>query len=246
MNFCEFTNNIHLANGDCLKLIEKIDAKVDLLITDPPYNLGLFMKKRNTNLARMRRNHFSAANWDNLEYTHWINNMHVFFEKIQQVMKKRGNLLVFMSLIKIESMINIAEQYGFYYKTTGVWHKTNPMPRNMNIHFVNSLEGWIHFVYKGTSGFFNNKNRLLHDYIETSVTPLKEKKYGKHPTQKPISLIQHFVDILSDEGSVICDPFMGSGTTAVVAKKLGRIFYGIELESHYFDIVKKRLDNENC
>ncbi|MGQ0517432.1 DNA methyltransferase, partial [Bacillus sp. D-CC] len=71
-------------------------------------------------------------------------------------------------------------------------------------------------------------------FIETGLTPKSEKKFGKHPTQKPEKLIQHFVEILSHPNDLIIDPFMGSGTTAVVSKKCGRRFFGTELNSEYF------------
>ena len=67
----------------------------------------------------------------------------------------------------------------------------------MNLHFVNSTEAWIYFTYKTRTGTFNNSGALIHDFIETSVTPNGERRYGRHPTQKPESLIQHFVEILS-------------------------------------------------
>ncbi|WP_418179827.1 DNA-methyltransferase [Aliarcobacter lanthieri] len=244
-HFIQCTNDIYIANKNCLDLIDILDDKVDLLITDPPYNLGLFMHRRNTNLKKMRENHFSASNWDNLEHEDWIKYVDNFFEKTTKIMSKKGSLIIFMSLIKIESVIKLAEKYGFYYKTTGIWHKTNPMPRNMNIHFVNSVEGWIYFVFKGTSGTFNNNGKVIHDYVETSITPMGEKKFGKHPTQKPEKLIEHFIKTLSNEGDVIFDPFMGSGTSAVISKRLKRKFYGIELEKDYFEIAKKRLENED-
>lgn len=243
--FTECVKDTFIANKNCLDLIEKLDDKVDLLITDPPYNLGLFMHRRNTNLKKMRENHFSASNWDNLEHEDWIKYVDEFFEKTTKIMNKKGSLIIFMSLIKVESVIKIAEKHGFYYKTTGAWHKTNPMPRNMNIHFVNSIEGWIYFIYKGTSGTFNNNGKMMHDYIETSITPMGEKKFGKHPTQKPIKLIEHFIKTLSNKGDVVFDPFMGSGTSAVVSYRLKRKFYGIELEKDYFEITEKRLIDED-
>ena len=70
-------------------------------------------------------------------------------------MKKGGSIIVFMAIIKVETVIKLAEKYGFYYKTTGIWHKKNPMPRNMNLHFVNSTEAWIYFTYKTRTGTFN-------------------------------------------------------------------------------------------
>lgn len=149
---------------------------------------------------------------------------------------------MFMSLIKIETIIQLATKHGFYYKTTGIWHKTNPMPRNMNLHFVNSTEAWLYFTYRTRTGTFNNEGKLFHDFIETSLVTKNEKIFGKHPTQKPIQLISHFVELLSNSGDLIVDPFMGSGTTGVVAKSLGRNFIGIELSEEYFDISSKRIE----
>ena len=154
-------------------------------------------------------------------------------------------MIVFMAIIKVETIIRLAEKHGFYYKTTGIWHKTNPMPRNMNLHFVNSTEAWIYFTYKTRTGTFNNSGALIHDFIETSVTPNGERRYGKHPTQKPESLIQHFVEILSNENEWVFDPFMGSGTTGVVAKRTGRNFIGVELNKDYFEIAKSRIEGKS-
>ena len=106
---------------------------------------------------------------------------------------------------------------------------------------MNSTEAWIYFTYKTRTGTFNNSGAMLHDFIETSVTPNGERKYGKHPTQKPESLIKHFVDVLSNEEDWILDPFMGSGTTGVVAKKSNRNFVGIELNEEYYKIAEERI-----
>ena len=73
------------------------------------------------------------------------------------------------------------------------------------------------------------------------LPPNGERRYGKHPTQKPEILIQHFIDVLSNEGDYVLDPFMGSGTTGVVAQKNNRQFIGIELDKKYFDIAISRI-----
>jgi DNA modification methylase len=234
---------IDLHNQNCLNVLDKIkNDSVNLIVTDPPYNLGLFMSNRDTNLGKMRDNFFGDAGWDDLDYDEWQDSMNKFFEKASRIIVSGGSMIIFMSIIKVETIIKLAEKYGFYYKTTGIWHKTNPMPRNMNLHFVNSTEAWIYFTYKTRTGTFNNNGKLLHDFIETSVTPSSEKKFGKHPTQKPESLISYFVDVLSNEGETVLDPFMGSGTTGVICKKTKRNFIGIELDETYFNIAKKRID----
>ena len=238
-------NSIKLINGNCLEEMEKLpDNSVDLIVTDPPYNLGNFMRARDTNLKKMRDNFFGDAGWDDLEFEQWVQHMNDFFTQSKRVLKKGGSMIVFMAIIKVESIISIAESNGLYYKTTGIWHKTNPMPRNMNLHFINSVESWIYFTNITRTGTFNNDRKALHDFIESSVAPKREKRYGGHPTQKPESVIQHFVDTLSNPGDVVMDPFMGSGTTGVVSKRTGRSFIGIELQPNYFQICLKRMADE--
>lgn len=236
-------SNIELYNDNCIDVMQTIQqSSVDFILTDPPYNLGKFMKDRQTNLKRMRENFFGAAGWDDLEYEEWLAHMEEFFEMSSKVLKKGGALLIFMSLLKVESIVRIAEKYGFYYKTTGIWHKLNPMPRNMNLHFINSTEGWIYFINNGRTGTFNNNGKPIHDFIETSLTPMNERKYGKHPTQKPEQLLEHFIKILSNENDIILDPFMGSGSTGKVAKQNNRNFIGVELSKEYFEIAKNRIN----
>lgn len=233
---------VKLYNQDCINAMKEIEeSSVDLILTDPPYNLGNFMKNRDTNLKKMRENFFGSAGWDDMEFGDWEKAMDDFFKASAKVMKKGGSMIVFMAIIKVETIIRLAEKHGFYYKTTGIWHKTNPMPRNMNLHFVNSTEAWIYFTYKTRTGTFNNDGAMFHDFVETSVTGNGERKYGKHPTQKPESLMQHFVDLLSNPQECVLDPFMGSGTTGVAAKRLDRNFIGVELDETYFNMASKRI-----
>lgn len=235
---------MNLYNGDCSVEMKKIsDDSVDLILTDPPYNLGNFMINRSTNLAKMRDNFFANAGWDNLEFDEWVEHMDAFFENASRVIKPGGSMVIFMSIIKAETIIKLAEKHGFYYKTTGIWHKLNPMPRNMNLHFVNSTEAWIYFTYKKKTGTFNNDGKMIHDFVETSVVSNGEKKAGKHPTQKPVALLEHFVKLLSNENDLVIDPFMGSGSTGVVCKKNNRNFIGIELDSEYYEIAQKRIED---
>lgn len=245
MEFESIGKNTLLGNGNCVDFLKFIESStVDLILTDPPYNLGDFMHKRNTNLVKMRKNQFAYAGWDNLSQDDWEKEMEVFFKESSRVIKKSGSLLLFMSLIKIETIIKLASKYKFYYKTTGIWHKTNPMPRNMNIHFVNSTEAWVYFIKDDTSGTFNNSGKMVHDFIETSLTTAKEKKFGKHPTQKPTKIISHFIKHLSNQNDVVLDPFMGSGTTGVCSRKMNRKFIGIDLDKEYYALSRTRMLNE--
>ncbi len=231
-----------VGQGDCLKLLETIEPdSIDLILTDPPYNLGRFMRKRGTNIKGMRNNHFAYSGWDDLAFSDWVKEMTIFLNECHRVLKKRGALVMFMSVIKAETIINIATQAGFYYKTVGIWHKTNPMPRNMNLHFINSTESWIYFINDATTGTFNNNGKPIHDFIETATISISEHKIGKHPTQKPKSILQHFVSTLTNEGDVVLDPFMGSGSTGVVCELTNRHFVGFELDTEYYNIACDRI-----
>lgn len=231
-----------LYNEDCIRSMKRLaNGSIDLILTDPPYNLGNFMKGRDTNLKKMRDNFFGDAGWDDLSFEDWEKSMDNFFEESVRVLKKGGAMIVFMAIIKVESIIKIAERHGLYYKTTGIWHKLNPMPRNMNLHFVNSTEAWIYFTYKKRTGTFNNDGKVLHDFIETGVAANGERKFGKHPTQKPVQLMEFFVKVLTNEGETVLDPFMGSGSVGVAAQKNNRNFIGVEINENYFQIATRRI-----
>ncbi len=171
--------------------------------------------------------------------------MRKFFEEASRVLKTGGNMIVFMSILRIETIRLLAEEYDFWYSTTGIWHKTNPMPRNMHLRFINSHEPWMYFIYKAKSGIFNNNGKALHDFVEFPLTPRSEKTLGKHPTQKPVSMMEYFINTLSDKSDTVLDPFMGSGSTGVGAVKTGRNFIGFEREKEYFEIAERRIKNEN-
>lgn len=231
-----------LYNDDCINVMKSLDSdSVDLILTDPPYNLGKFMESRDTNLRKMRDNFFGAAGWDDLGYEAWERSMNDFFGESARLLKVGASMVVFMAIIKVETIIRLAESHGMYYKTTGIWHKLNPMPRNMNLHFINSTECWVYFTRGKRTGTFNNSGKVIHDFFETAVTSNGERRFGKHPTQKPVSLMEDFVRILSNDDDVVLDPFMGSGSTGVAALRKHRRFIGIEISPEYFEMATRRI-----
>jgi len=92
---------IKLYNEDCIAAMKKIDDKsISLIVTDPPYNLGNFMKNRDTNLSKMRDNFFGSAGWDDMEFAEWEKSMDDFFKAAAKVMRKGGTMIVFMAIMK--------------------------------------------------------------------------------------------------------------------------------------------------
>ena len=230
-------------NCDCVLGLQKIpDYSIDCVITDPPYNLDNISKRRGYHLNSIRENNFVSAEWDNSSGEDWIGLMEKVLQFFSKKVKVGGNVVIFCSSFKIGELFTMAEKFGLYYKTTGVWHKTNPMPRNMNLHFVCSNEFWIHFVNQKRTGTFNNKGKLLLDFFACSLPSKSERENFKHPTQKPLSLIVPLIEILSNKGDTVLDCFAGSGTTAVGALQSERNFIGFELNKTYFDIANCRIE----
>lgn len=152
-------------------------------------------------------------------------------------------MITFCSTQKTADVLAAAEKAGLYFKTFGVWHKTNPLPRNMKIDFLHSVEMWGYFLKDAKTGTFNGEEKPVHDFVSCPIAMGKERQAGGgHIAQKPVKLMEHFVQLLSNRGEIVLDPFMGTGTTGVAALRLGRSFIGVEKDAKYFDISKARLE----
>ncbi len=99
--FQEISKNCSIAHGDSLKILDGMKKKsVHMILTDPPYNLGKFMHDRNTNMGKLRKNHFSAAGWDKLDYDNWHERMDGFFGKAARVIKIGGSFTAVFVLFR--------------------------------------------------------------------------------------------------------------------------------------------------
>ena len=163
------------------------DNSIDLILTDPPYNLANFCKDRQSNIHTMRPNHFTQSSWDEFDNKSFDVLMSDFLSQAQRVLRRGGGAIIFTSVLRINDLITLAKNTSLYYKTTGIWHKTNPMPRNMKYHFVSSIDPWLYFVNDKRTGTFNNNGKAIHDHIECAVASKRERTQGTHPTQKPES-----------------------------------------------------------
>lgn len=230
-------------NDDCLNVLRDIpDNSVDLILTDPPYNLKALKNRGTNNVKDIRPDYIIGTECDNYSLIDYYKMIDEVVAECSRIAHVGSGLIMFVADDGISTIQNIAKKHNWYFKTAGVWHKTNPIPVNMNLHFLSSLEFWVYFTYKKKTGTFNNNGKPIHNFMETSVTPKSEKKYGKHPTQKPLSITKELVELLSNEGDIVLDPFMGTGTTGVACLMTGREFIGIEKEPEYFEIARKRLE----
>lgn len=228
------SDNIKLYNGDCNDIFKEIENdSISALITDPPYNIS-----RDNNFKTMGRAGIDFGEWDkDFDLTSWINQASI---KI----KKGGNIVIFNDWKNMSYITKSLEENGFEVKDLIRWKKTNAMPRNRDRRFITDYEVAVWAVKKGGKWTFN---RLSETYeipeVIGGLTPKSEKLNGGHPTQKPIYVMEWLIKRLSDEGDVILDPFMGSGSTGVACINTNRKFIGIELDENYFNIAQERIEN---
>ncbi len=243
-----------IINGDSLKELKKIpDESFDLIFADPPYNLQLRNK-----LIRPDRSKVKAVNdkWDQFEsfktYDEFTND---WLLECKRLLKKNGSIWVIGSYHNIFRVGAKIQDLGFWILNDVIWNKNNPMPNFRGTRFTNAHETLIWASKEKNSKYTFNYQSLkcLNDDLQMRSTwslPIcngaeRLKKNGKkiHSTQKPESLLHRVLLSSSNKGDMILDPFLGSGTTATVAKKLGRNYYGIEKEKNYFKAAEERLKN---
>jgi DNA modification methylase len=230
-----------LIQGDALKVLPTLPSEsVDLIVTDPPYfNKG--MKP-----AYKRKGHKDVityfGEWDvfnsDKDYLEFINN---FIDEAKRVMKPNSSVYIFTNDRFISYIRHIIKSKELKYASTIVWHKYNSPPRFIEVAGFISSKEIIAFAYKGKPTF--NKPIDFKELLDVWITPqTPSNERTGHPTQKPLSLIKKIINISSNEGDTILDPFLGSGTTMVAALELKRNCIGIEINKEYIEMVKKRLN----
>ena len=147
------------------------------------------------------------------------------------------------------------EQEGYKIINNITWQKTNPPPNLACRCFTHSTETilWAQKADRKSHHLFNyelmkevNGGKQMKDVWTGSLTKSTEKKEGKHPTQKPEYLLERIVLASTAEGMLVMDPFCGSGTTGVAAKRLGRKFIGLEMREEYLEISRRRLEKTDA
>jgi len=222
--------------GDSRQLIKELpDKSIDLILTDPPYNLSNY-STGNIDLPWRKTINNDLADWDKSSFdpAEWVT-------EFKRILKSTGNIFAFTSynLIGKWHQAFDPEFDTFQYV---VWHKTNPVPKVYRAGFLNSCELIICAWNKGHTWNFSNQ-KDMHNFIETPICMGKERvKNPLHPTQKPVKVLKHIIQIATNEGDVVFDPFMGVGSTGVAALNLGRRFIGFELNKQYYDATIRRLE----
>lgn len=210
--------------ADCLDILPMIPPKqVNLLLTDPPYNIS-----RSNNFQTM-----GSASRIGMDFGEWDKDFDIvgWIEPMSKTLAENANVVIF----------NAWEANNISIKRCLVLNKANPAPFNKDRMFVNDVEFALWGVYnsknKPTGWTFNRRNPVEKCVIDTTV-----QDADVHPTQKDIKVFSKLVDLLSNENDLVLDCFSGSGTTAVACHNLKRRFICIERDPEYAKASQERLE----
>ena len=245
-----------VVNGESLEILKKIpDKSFDLVFADPPYNMQIGEK-----LIRPDHSKVNGVNdeWDQFsDFKHYDDFSKAWLKECKRILKDSGSMWVIGTYHNIFRLGYHIQNLNYWILNDVIWRKNNPMPNFKGTRFTNAHETliWASKNKKSKYTFNYQSLKCLNDDIQMRsdwTLPIcngKErlKKNGKkiHSTQKPEALLHRVILATTNKGDVILDPFLGTGTTAVVAKKLGRKYFGIERDKKYFKAACERINKAN-
>lgn len=231
-------DGVALVQGDSMDLLQRIPTgSIDCIFADPPYFLST---PKGTTCKSGKRAAVSKGDWDR---SSGISSDHEFhrswLRRCQRILKPSGSLWVSGSHHCIFSIGWAAQQMGWRILNSVCWFKPNASPNlscRMLTHSTETVIWMTSQIFSPMMHTFNyaelkaaNKDKQLRDMWSIPVTPKSEKKHGSHPTQKPLALLRRIITASTNPGDVVLDPFIGSGTTMVAARELGRCGVGFDL-----------------
>jgi DNA modification methylase len=224
-------------HGDCLEIIPNLEG-IDLVITDPPYSSGA----RQTNQLRARgamtRGQKFSGEWfgtDNLSTAGFM----FFFRGVVLAVYDRMNtgshFYSFIDWRNYPILANVVESGGIRISNMVVWDKEI---FGMGQNFRNQHE----LVIFGSKG----KPRKCSAHNIPNVIRSKRVRSDEHPTEKPVDILRMFVEMSTEQGEIVLDCFLGSGSTAVACEKTGRRWVGIDISEKYCESAAKRIERERA
>jgi len=241
-------HSIRLLKGNCIEILKQArENSVDMIFADPPY----FLSNGGITCHAGRMVSVNKGKWDK---SRGVEENHKFtlewLKACQRVLKPNGTIWVSGTTHIIHSVGFAMQELGYKILNDIIWYKRNAPPNLSCRYFTHSTEIvlWAaknerskhHFDYQLMRKM--NQGKQMRNVWEISAPPAEEKKFGKHPTQKPIELLKRIILASTHEGDLVLDPFCGSSTTGVAAVLLDRKYVGIDLEDEYLRLSKKRLE----
>ncbi len=248
----EYLNKIHLGNS--IELANAMPAEsIDMIFADPPYNLQI---KHNLYRPDMSRVVGVVEEWDKFDdfqqydqfTTEWVTAM-------RRILKPNGTIWVIGSYHNIFRVGSAIQNLGYWILNDVVWVKHNPMPNFRGTRFTNAHETLIWAAKTANSKYcfnydamkaMNDDSQMRSDWHLSLCSGFERLKNADgitaHPTQKPESLLYRVILASTNVGDVVFDPFSGTGTTAAMAKRMGRHFIGCEMDKNYYELSVARLN----
>jgi site-specific DNA-methyltransferase (adenine-specific) len=247
-----------LVLGDCLEELARLDAEsVDCIFADPPYNLS----NDGFTCHAGRAVSVNKGEWDRSRGVGQDFEFHkAWIEACRRVLKPGGTLWISGTYHSIYACGYALQLLGYHLLNDVAWFKPNASP-NLSCRFFTASHETLLWARKERKGkhVFNYQDmrrgefpkdilkkpgKQMRSVWSIPTPPPAEKRYGKHPTQKPVELLERVVLASTRPGDLVVDPFMGSGTTGVAALRHGRRFLGIEKEKAFYRVAEKRIADE--
>jgi len=241
--------------GDCVEVMNALPPKcADLVFADPPYNMQLGGDLWRPNMTKVDA---VTDPWDKFKsFAEYDAFTRAWLTACRRVLKDTGTLWVIGSYHNIYRVGAVLMDAGYWVLNDIAWIKANPTPQMRGTRFCNAHETllWAKksidqkkytFHYREMKAGNDDKQMRSDWYIPICSGGEREKKDGKkaHATQKPEALMHRVIAATTNPGDLVLDPFCGSGTTAAVAKRLGRDYITIDREEVYVELAEKRLAN---
>ena len=238
-------NDFLLAHGDCFKLLKEFSFKFDMIFADPPY----FLSNGGISMQSGKVVCVDKGAWDKGKSPQEVNEFNMEWLRLcREKLKEDGTIWISGTYHNIFSVANCLTELGYKILNVITWQKTNP-PANISCRFFTYSTEFIIWARKHIKRphKFNyelmktlNGNKQMTDVWRLPAIGVWEKSCGKHPTQKPLSLLTRIILASTNEGDWVLDPFNGSGTTGIAANLCGRKFAGIEQEEEFCLMSKAR------
>ena len=249
-------HHIKIFHGDCLEILAAIPENcVDLIFADPPYflsNNGITCHAGRCRASSALKTEVSVnkGDWDKsrgADANHEFNR--AWLAACQRVLKPNGSIWVSGTSHVIHSVGFAMQQLGFKLLNDISWVKPNPPPNLSCRYFTHATETIIWAAKNAKSRHkFNythmkqiNNGRQMKSVWEIFPPPKEEKRFGKHPTQKPVALLERILLAASNEGDLVLDPFLGSATTAIASLRVSRQIVGVDFEQIWIQLALGRL-----
>lgn len=239
------SHDFNLLHGDTFELLPQFNFKFDMIFADPPY----FLSNGGISIQSGKVVCVDKGEWDKGMPQEEINQFNQeWISLCREKLKDNGTIWISGTYHNIFSVANALTSLGFKILNVITWAKTNPPPNVSCRYFTYSTEFIIwarksekvaHYYNYELMKQINGGKQMRDVWLMPAIAPW-EKKCGKHPTQKPISVLARIIMASTKHGAWILDPFAGSSTTGIAANLLGRRFLGIEREQEFVEISKAR------